>query len=92
MSENWEIVADTREKWAKKCANQYCRIYCDLANKCTCNKCNLVFCIKCRLYDTHHCEVEKREREERENTGLKKILFGELSKYEEIYKKAKLIE
>ena len=86
MPEYWEIIADTREKMQKKCANKYCRIYCDLVNKCTCNKCNKVFCIKCRLYDTHDCEVEKRERRERETLNQNKILFGDLSKYEEIHK------
>jgi len=86
MPEYWEILADTPEKLKKKCANRYCRIFCDFANQCTCNKCNKVFCIKCRLYDTHQCEVEKREREQRDS-GQNKILFDDLAKYEEIYKK-----
>jgi len=86
MPEYWEIEADTPEKVKKKCANRYCRIYCDIVNRCTCNKCYKTFCIKCRLYDTHQCEVEKRERKQRDSSQ-KKILFDDLAKYEEIHKK-----
>ena len=87
MPEYWEITADTPEKKKNKCANKLCRIYCDFANQCTCNKCGKVFCIKCRLYESHECEVEKREREEKIRSPH--LLFEDLATYEKIHKKAR---
>ena len=87
MTENWEIIADTPEKRKKKCANKYCRIYCDFTNQFTCTKCLKIFCIKCRLYESHSCEVEKRERDEKQHSP--RILYDDLMTLEEIHKKSK---
>lgn len=85
MPEYWEIIATTPEQIAHKCANIGCRIYCDFANKCVCPNCDKIYCIKCRLPDTHKCKEYITKIEER-NNKTNSLLYDDLSKYEDIHK------
>ncbi len=50
-----------------RCTFEGCQDYLTIQNRIHCDKCKYLFCLEHRFPFSHHCSIEKKEEEKKEN-------------------------
>ncbi len=64
---NKNIINENKPIKIKKCNFNGCKEIMDLANRHTCNKCGITYCMYHRVYESHECKIFLQEQKSQEN-------------------------